>query len=533
LGPLFKHSAIKPPEGCGDRILGTLSGPKSSMKDHGRKSLICGMVYENVHTTSLLEPVFENGVWLNPYVMAVDGLRRRCEDYTAPEVEEAYDDFLIGLDALDYSRVHVYDLDTTINGKAFVRGVDCMNFATSMGYPHRGPKSKHFPLKNPDDVTSGRTASPLVMQMYENRLKDYLGGYTRGVLFDAALKEEIVSLKKRATGKTRVFSVAPVEFIMLQRQFLLPLVRFMQEHRTIFECGVGVSAASKDWADLDAYMGEFENNVAGDFVEFDKRLAMILIEYAHKILNYLASCGGYSEVELAVLNGLGLDTATPIYSFKGDLLQVNGSGPSGHALTVWVNGLCQSLMVRIVFFGLCRRNCFVPTAPFRSYVHLLTYGDDDYMNISPVLTFFNNFTIRDMLAEKGMTFTTADKSEFTQPYDPKEKVTFLKRSWRRDEELGWVMAPLEEKSIWKMVNMYIESGAVSVEDRTIMGVDNAVREWFQYGRSRFEVESEKLYAALDSVGNGAFVFKRWTFDSLVEELRPYYEVQPLQLVLAN
>jgi hypothetical protein len=66
---------------------------------------------------------------------------------------------------------------------------------------------------------------------------------------------------------------------------------------------------------------------------------------------------------------------------------------------------------------------------------------------------------------------------------------FLKRTWRFEENLGCMVAPLDHDSIEKMLMVWNRSKSVTEEAQGISVISTALREYFFYGN---DVLEEKL-----------------------------------------
>ena len=87
----------------------------------------------------------------------------------------------------------------------------------------------------------------------------------------------------------------------------------------------------------------------------------------------------------------------------------------------------------------------------------------------------------------------ADKESESRPFIHISEVSYLKRTWRWDEDIGAVVCPLEEASIHKMLTICNPSGTESPELHMASVMNSALNEWFWYGREKFEVEREWLW----------------------------------------
>ena len=85
------------------------------------------------------------------------------------------------------------------------------------------------------------------------------------------------------------------------------------------------------------------------------------------------------------------------------------------------------------------------------------YGDDNIMGVCKGCDWFNHTVIATKLSEIGVEYTMVDKESESVPYIDIEDVSFLKCKWCFDEEVGAMLAPLEESSIELLLSVGILS----------------------------------------------------------------------------
>lgn len=215
---------------------------------------------------------------------------------------------------------------------------------------------------------------------------------------------------------------------------------------------------------------------------------------------------GWSAEDLLVVYGIAEDTAFSFVNCNGDLVMLYGSNPSGHPLTVIINSVVNALYMRYCYIVLSEdKEC----RSFKKCVSLMTYGDDNVMGVCKSIPWFNHTAVVEVLKSIGVEYTMADKESKSVPYINIDDVSFLKRTWRWDNDVQAYLCPLEEQSIHKMLCINIPSNTISVEAQMIAEMNSAVREWFFYGRERFEKERAFLLEVVDK------------FD-----LRPEYKLTP-------
>jgi hypothetical protein len=86
----------------------------------------------------------------------------------------------------------------------------------------------------------------------------------------------------------------------------------------------------------------------------------------------------------------------------------------------------------------------------------------------------------------------ADKESESVPYIHIDDVSFLKRKWRFDMDVGAYLCPLEEDSIRKSLMCWLPSKTIDQHAQMVAVMQSAAREYFWYGREKFEYERKFL-----------------------------------------
>jgi hypothetical protein len=396
-------------------------------------------------------------------------------------VDAFTNDILSRVDSLD--EVHVYDDFTALNGANGVAYVDKVNRNTSAGNPWKKSK-KYFLHSIPamHDLTDPVEVSPEITDNINFIIDDYQNGKRAMPNFCAHLKDEAVSFKKIKEGKTRVFAGAPMDWSLVVRKYTLSVIRLIQNNRFIFESAPGTVAQSYEWTEMYDYITEHGTDriIAGDYKAFDKRMSPVFILAAFRIIkNICKASGNYTDNDLRVIDGIAQDTSFPLIDFNGDLIQFYGSNPSGHPLTVIINGLCNALYMRYAYYNL---NPESEVTSFKDNVSLMTYGDDNIMSVRNTIEWYTHTTVSESFAEMGIIYTMADKEAKSIPFISMDDASFLKRSWIFDSDVGYHLAVLEHDSIEKMLMVWVKSKSISREEQCVAVISSAMREYFFYGK---------------------------------------------------
>ena len=469
-------------------VYGSLSLPRACGKSMVENTIMNGYLTTQGFETKYTKPDLQS--W-RPWHLALTEMVNPASNFNYEILKSCRKAFsedikkLISKD-LFVKELIVYDLETAINGQSGVTFVDKMNRNTSMGHPYN--KSKRYYLLhteptdiNPDPVTFTEEILASIKQIEIN----YREGKRNNCIFRASLKDEPVTFEKASEGKTRVFAGAPAAWSVVVRKYLLSSIRFMQLNQHIFECACGISCQSSEWERLFEHMTHFGKHrmVAGDFKKFDKRMcSMIILEAFEFLKDLLKHSGNFSSKDILVIDGIAYDTAFNWMNYNGTLIQFFGGNPSGHPLTVVINSIVNALYMRYCFTEITEKS---PTE-FKKFVRLMTYGDDNFLNVSGELSGFDHTSIQKCLSKYGIDYTMADKVSKSVPFIHIDRVTFLKRSFRFDTLLNHFVAPLEYDSIEKMLMTWTASKTISKEEQALAVLSSAHMEMFWHGKEAFD-----------------------------------------------
>lgn len=506
---LHHKSVFRYLEGGTAEVFGSFSGFRPAHKSRVTDTYIRDSVVKRGYQQETGAPVMKG--W-QPWRHAAMDITQ--QDFVADEsvirkcVEAFAAEIIAGLTKEDLAELQPLDNDTTLNGFPGTQFIDKMNRQTSMGYPWRKRKDAMLIKNGAVGVWQDHVAfPPEFYDRVDKIIERYQAGERASPIFCGHLKDEPTKKSKIDSGKTRVFCAGPADWSFVVRKFLLPYVRITQKNHTLFECAPGTNVYSPEWDEFYHYLTQFgvDRIIAGDYGKFDKKMAAVWIQAAFEIIRLVHEAAGWPEEWLKIIDGIAVDTAFPYVDFNGDLVMFWGSNPSGHPLTVIINSLVNSLYVRY---------CWVMVgndlSKFKLLVALLTYGDDNIMGVAQAVKNFDHTVLVEKLREIGVEYTMADKEAESVPFVNIAEVSFLKRRWRWDEELGHHMAQLEESSICKMLTTCLPSDRMSPEAHAVEIMVTALNEYFMYGRAVYDT-------------------KRAMFEGIVDEmnLRPYVAASTL------
>jgi hypothetical protein len=372
----------------------------------------------------------------------------------------------------------------SLNGLPGVKFIDRVNVNSSMGSPFNTSKKKYLREAPSERYPDGIDFTEEVWEMYDAIEASYKRGERVNPVFMGHLKDEAVSFAKFKAQKTRLFTGAPAAWCLVVCSRYLSLVRLIQKNPFIFEAGPGTVAQSTAWGTIRNYLTAHGDDriVAGDYSKFDKHMIARFVLSAFDVMIALYREAGFSDEELLELQCIAEDTAFPVVNVNGDVVEFFGTNPSGHPLTVIVNSIVNCLYMRYAYvLANPERHC----RSFKQNVNLFTYGDDNIMGVSPACDWFNHTAIQSNLATIGVQYTMADKEAETQPFIHINACSFLKRSWRFDEDVGAYLCPLEMDSIHKSLTVWTPSNTLCPEAQMVQVISSANSEFFFYGKDVF------------------------------------------------
>jgi hypothetical protein len=437
-------------------------------------------------------------------------------------IKALHEHFLDGIPEDARDCCHMYDIETAVNGTPGVRFVDRINVKSSAGFPYRESKKKHLTPLIEGDWSSTLILNDDIAEDVEAIFDRYSKGYRAHPVFTSVFKDEARTWAKILAMNTRVFFGGPMGFIIVQRQLFLWFARLVQNNSELFMQAPGINAMSEEWTQMHKYLHVHPNFIAGDFKNFDTTMDTNVLLGAYDLIIMLARSLGANSEHLKYMEVCKNDLVFVMIDYFGDLLQAHGVNPSGHALTVLINGLVNNILMMIVFV-LCHNpdvksveEVYRTAKQFFNAVRLVTYGDDNVMSVSNAYPKFNHTAISNNLAKYGITYTMAEKGRVSQPYITFDEVSFLKRIWRFEDEIGMYACPLEMTSIVKAMFMCIPSGFLSTEQQVVESIITQNNELFFHGKEIFSIWHTRLLRYISELNLESYmVIPLMTWDELV------------------
>lgn len=249
--------------------------------------------------------------------------------------------------------IHEVDYSTAINGVNGIKEMGPINMKTSLGWPDNKPKTTLFEKSGipTPTVQDPWVAPPEFIADCDRTIEELASGVEVPFIFRASLKDEAV---KKTKEWPRLFCGAPVMLVVLMRKFFLTLSAWIMAHQLGTENMCGIDAYSPDWDELAKFLSFFKVGlfVAGDYAQFDKKIPVLLMEFAFGLLIRMCAIAGFSERQQTIMRGLASAVCRCYLEINGEYVRLSGSNPSGHSLTVIINGIVNGVYIRYAWYYL-------------------------------------------------------------------------------------------------------------------------------------------------------------------------------------
>ena len=273
------------------------------------------------------------------------------------------------------------------------------------------------------------------------------------------LKDELRPLHKVQSVATRVISGTPFDYTIAVRMYFGAFVAAMFDTYVANGMAPGINHY-KEWFRIVDFLKQVgDATFDGDFGRFDSSempwIHLPLLRYINKWYRHNNPEWTPQDDRVRYILWLELVHSRHITGTGTSLryvVQWNKSLPSGHPLTTVVNS-----MYSLVTLTGCYVHATGDTMDMWNHARFCTFGDDNVNSVSEdVKDVFNQVTVaKDMAELFDLKYTAGDKSGQLVPFKTIEEVTFLKRSFLRDDDeeglinrcanIGWV-APLAKES---------------------------------------------------------------------------------------
>nr|QIS88066.1 MAG: polyprotein [Gerbovich virus] len=307
-----------------------------------------------------------------------------------------------------------------------------------------------------------REMHPILRDLININHAKRLRGELPETIFVDVLKDCRVTFDKIEKGKTRMFSMSPIEYTWACKRYFAVFQSAYQESRIVNGTAIGINVHSAEWSDLARSLLEKGSNfIVGDYKSFGDTLSRDVMHGAFQVIFDWFDHNYESSVNNAYRRVLMEEMFNVPHLVYNLMYRMVCGIPSGFALTVEINDLVNQLYIRYCWLKITGR----PLSDFHRYCKLVTYGDDLIISVNDVVSQeFNFIKIKDCLGELNIQFQPADKESASYEFLNFFDVTFLKCNFvKHHKRLNFFLAKLPLSSCLDMLNwQYRDNDKVSI-----------------------------------------------------------------------
>lgn len=364
------------------------------------------------------------------------------------------------------AKLEIFNLQDAICGNTRIPYCDALNWNSSEGFPLSAyrPKSASskkwlFDLEESSDGLILKDLHPRLADLLHVRHTLREKSIISPSIYVDCLKDYRLTPEKCAQpGKTRIFSIAPVQTTIDVRRYLGNFLCSYKNGCIRAEHGIGINAQSMQWTDLVLYLTKIGSNiVTGDYANFGPTLSSQIVMHCLDNILYWHEFYDASPDHIFHLKQILYSEIMTPFHMCADLVYqpLNGIG-SGSPITAELNSEVNKHYIKYAWLDIWfnKNKEYATMEMFHKHVRVVTYGDDFIMSVSDeVKDIFNCATIAACLCKYGIRLTSADKGSEIVPYSNLCNSTFLKRSFRKHPTRANVwLAPIEKRSVTECLN---------------------------------------------------------------------------------
>lgn len=374
---------------------------------------------------------------------------------------------------------------------------------TSPGYPFVLLTKKSGKTDIFGNEEHAEYSSPLAQSLIRTVLAQYEvlkadGNFCPIWIFTDNLKDERRPKEKVRDLKTRIFSGSPLDNFVLGRMLFGKFMLNFEANALYNGSAIGVNPYSQQW-DFAAQrlLSKGNNILAGDFSGYDASqdpeiFLVILEEIIEPFYRNASEDERRARRKFIQAGGHSLH-------IRGDIVyEWHGNMPSGWILTATLNTLYNKVLTAKCYVDLHPGPLALAIQEFFDHVVVLMLGDDAVISVhNDSLEFFNQYSLVDAYAKYGLSWGVESKDgRDVGKARSLTEVTFLKRTWRRDQEFhGRWVAPLDLDVVLE-IPMWTKKG-LQYWDIVEGNVQLALEELSLHGREVFDHWQPRILAACE------------------------------------
>ncbi len=410
------------------------------------------------------------------------------------------------------AEVKPLSLQQAVCGDVDVPYFESLNWKSSEGFPLSSfrPSNAHdkkwlFDLEEGQFGYKLKSIDPKLDMQLKLRNKCFEQNIKPPTVYVDCLKDYRLTPEKcKQPGKTRIFSIAPVQCSIDIRMYMNDFCASLKNSRIVNSIGIGINPDSLEWTKLAQYLFEVGNKIITlDYSNFGPCLMSQLVAASNDVIvSWHANAGASEEHVKRVKWLLDSDILNPVHLSGNVLYQTVNGISSGSPLTGECNSIPNLFYIRLTYLEIMREVLpdFASMYFFDRLVRLVVYGDDLIMSVDDsIAEAFNAITIRDSLAKHGIKVTPAQKDSEMVPYTSIYEATFLKRSFvEHPTRPGVWLAPVEKQSIEECINWIHKS--TDDKEATLEVCRASLDLAYSQGPEYYQAHYKRIVKELNTIG---------------------------------
>lgn len=402
-----------------------------------------GELWDTTTLPAVTRPKYVDGVLVDPSVLA-----RKVYRHDEPFVDIVKLDMvssvlkpLILNDTTDSPWLpRLFTFEESVKGIDGVDFCEALNRSSSSGYPFTldpRKRQKTYYLGKDGQVDFDSSHMLELRKIVDKHIEDMNFNKRPAFVFDDKLKDERRPIAKVEACKTRQYSAAPIDLVILTKMYFGDFIRSICQNRIYNGMGLGINPYA-EW-ELLADELNYKENVftAGDYSGYDGKIP-VSVGWRFLDIVELFYCGNENDKRVRRL--LFHEIINSVHVHNGVVYEWVGGNSSGNALTSVYNSVCNMLMLGV---AICDDVDSVTLCEDRlKFVKFVVFGDDNIIGYPRELSdFCKQSKIADNLWKHfGMKYTIETKDDRDVETRDITQIEFLKRSFSNLR--GAIVAPL-------------------------------------------------------------------------------------------
>jgi hypothetical protein len=328
--------------------------------------------------------------------------------------------------------------------------------------------------------------NPVLISAVNELLIAMKAGFEIKNVVEGCLKDETRDLERVRNGKTRLFCVGSLAHLVVTVMIMGDMVTYLKQHRAETDVCIGVNPHGREWWTYAVKLQSFKKFGGGDFSGYD---TSIVHQFGYGLYLCMKWYSNWSDpLDLWMLYNVCVSSVAPLMVVGNQLYWLDWMNSSGGWLTGFLNSFVNSVIFNTFVWKIYQQQG-ISARTRNEHMRCMFYGDDNLWSVSETLSKFVTMkTLSTHIWDSfGMKYTTPAKEEITSEFLEFEELEFLCRKFVYVDH-GLYKAPLSEDSINGMLLWVKKSKIATPRQQLAINVEQAMMEFFHYGRERFEKE---------------------------------------------